>query len=463
LIDEVVSETPNARVFHEPASGSPGRPRNVGLANAAGEFVFFSDHDDWFEPHALERMVGCARQHDSDVVIGKVVPHGRRAAIPRLFRTSRARLPAAEAMISLTPHKLFRRDFLERHQIRYLEGKRRLEDHHFVTHAYLHAGTISVYADQVCYHHNDPGAEANFSQTVSDPALYIGSNREVIELIRRHTDSDLEWQYDLLARPVLHELVYKAAPGQLGQRDAEGEARKHDSLRDALREAVPGEVVDQLPPFPRATARALLRDDADAVRRISERASRLALSAELTSVQASGTSWQIGFDGVLTSDGEPLVLSRAPGKKQWLVADGPASDEVTGSEAELLDIDLEVYLRNRDTEVPWHLPATCRTTVRRGRLPFAAAAATLRISGRAVVDLESVGDEPIADGIWDLFLRADVLGVGVRTRLVAPGGNAGSSTLPRVRLHGSGRVAAAFTTARQVFAIDVGGTRRARR
>lgn len=386
LIDDVVAATPNARVFHEPPSGSPGRPRNVGLAHARGEFVFFSDHDDWFDPRALERLVGWARQHDSDVVIGKVVGHGRRTQIPRVFKASRASMPAAEAMISLTPHKLFRRAFLEEHAIRFPEGKRRLEDHHFVTHAYLHAHTISVYADHVCYHHNDPGTDENFSQTRSDPALYIDSNVAVIELIRRHTEHDLALRDAMLVRPVLHELIKKAAPGGLRQIDDAGEAAKHRAIRTALREHVPSEVIDRLGAFPRATANAVLRDDRDTVVQITETAAGVALVGELVDLSTDDTQLLIDFRAtVVAGDGAPQDSERP------------------------VITDLEALVISRDSSVQWHLATTY-------------VVGDHVVSGRSALDLGGIRGDRIDSGIWDVVLRADVLGLGRRARLSVPAG-----------------------------------------
>src|SRR4051794_41937909 len=81
-LDRLAVEHPGVRALHIPNSGWPGRPRNVGLDAARGEFVFFADHDDWLEPDALERLYAVATEHDADIVIGKVVGHGGRGGPP---------------------------------------------------------------------------------------------------------------------------------------------------------------------------------------------------------------------------------------------------------------------------------------------------------------------------------------------------------------------------------------------
>ena len=100
--------------------------------------MFFCDHDDWLGTEALERLYDFATSCGSDIVLPKM------AGLQRLFRASssgRQSVSAASAtsqiMDSLTPHKLFRREFLDKHNIRFPEGQRRLEDHLFVVTSYL--------------------------------------------------------------------------------------------------------------------------------------------------------------------------------------------------------------------------------------------------------------------------------------------------------------------------------------
>src|SRR3954454_20928630 len=108
-LDELAAQHGNVRVEHIPEQGWRGRPRNVGIDMARGDYVYFVDNDDWIGPEALERLHATAPRDDADVVIGKVVGDGK--YVPRgLFRANRSGVTIESHPIMLvgllTPHKL---------------------------------------------------------------------------------------------------------------------------------------------------------------------------------------------------------------------------------------------------------------------------------------------------------------------------------------------------------------------
>jgi glycosyltransferase involved in cell wall biosynthesis len=188
-LDALAASHPNVRVEHIAPSGWPGKPRNVGLSVARGEFVHFVDNDDWIGPEALERLWQRAVADGADVVVGKVV--GRGKFVPRrLFEQNRSGvgLDWPPLLSLLTPHKLFRRSLLDEHGIRFPEGRRRLEDHVFTMHAYFHARGVSVLADYPCYHWVlRRSAQDNASFQAFEAKQYYENLREVLDLVEEHT------------------------------------------------------------------------------------------------------------------------------------------------------------------------------------------------------------------------------------------------------------------------------------
>ena len=153
LLDAAAAQTANFRVIHTPPSGWPGRPRNIGIDAARGELVFLADHDDRLAPDGLQRLTDFAIEHGSDVVIGRIVGVGRNAPDRIFARTIvDAQQDPALLMTSLTPQKLYRRAFLLEHGIRFPEGRRRLEDHVFVTQVYLRACRVSILSGDPIYY-----------------------------------------------------------------------------------------------------------------------------------------------------------------------------------------------------------------------------------------------------------------------------------------------------------------------
>jgi glycosyltransferase involved in cell wall biosynthesis len=188
-LDALAAEDPRVRVIHQENSGWSGKPRNVGIDASRGEFVMFVDNDDYLGDEALERMYDYGVANGADVIVGKMAGQGRGVPV-ELFRRNhpRATVENAPLIDSLTPHKMIRRAFLERTGLRFPEGRRRLEDHVFVTEAYLRADNVSVLSDYVCYYHlrRDDGSNAGFERF--DPVGYFKNLREALDVVEKYTE-----------------------------------------------------------------------------------------------------------------------------------------------------------------------------------------------------------------------------------------------------------------------------------
>ncbi|MEV5957349.1 glycosyltransferase family 2 protein [Streptomyces sp. NPDC051987] len=140
-------------VVRQENSGGPSGPRNVGLAKAAGRYVFFLDADDRLGDEALERMVAMADENGTDVVLGKVEGINRKPPQSMWGRTvGRTDVFSSNIKFTLSAQKLFRRALLERHGMRFDESLWTGEDALFTMEAYLRADGVSVVADYPCYY-----------------------------------------------------------------------------------------------------------------------------------------------------------------------------------------------------------------------------------------------------------------------------------------------------------------------
>lgn len=156
------------RVVHQENSGGPAAPRNAGIALAHGRYVFFLDADDYLGPEALERMTAMADENGSDVVVGKLVGVGGRKPPTSMFKRDQpdADLYGSRVFWVLNPMKLFRRELIERHALRFPEELLTGEDQVFVTKAYLHAEKISVLASYDCVYYVLRDDGGNLTTTV---------------------------------------------------------------------------------------------------------------------------------------------------------------------------------------------------------------------------------------------------------------------------------------------------------
>lgn len=174
------------RVIRTTNSGWPGRPRNIGMDAARGEFVHFVDDDDRLAPEALERTYARAQETRADIVIGRMAGHGRRAP-KALFEKpiAAADLRTDTSLLgSMTVHKLFRRSFLQEHGLRFEEGPVRLEDHMFTLRAYLLTGRVATVHDYTCYHWvRHRGEDHNISYEAIEPGPYLDSVRKVLAIL----------------------------------------------------------------------------------------------------------------------------------------------------------------------------------------------------------------------------------------------------------------------------------------
>jgi glycosyltransferase involved in cell wall biosynthesis len=137
--------------------GDPARRMasyNQGLARASGRYVLFLGAEDHLGPEALERLVAAADERASDVVIPRIVGTGDPWESHERFtggnRDSDAGDPALA--LALSNRKLFRREFIERHEIRFAEDIAVGGDELFTIEACVRAGRMSVLADYDFYH-----------------------------------------------------------------------------------------------------------------------------------------------------------------------------------------------------------------------------------------------------------------------------------------------------------------------
>ncbi len=366
----LAEERDNVRTIRIENSGWPGRPRNVGLDAAQGEFVYFVDHDDYLGTEALERLYATAIADEADIVIGKVVGH--RKAVPRsLFRENVHELGLRAAPFNLlTPHKLFRRALLDEHGIRFPEGKRRLEDHMFVVPAYFAARNMAILADYACYHWVHWDSDTNASFVAPDPAEYFDDVRGVLDVVDAHTEPG-EFRDNLYGRWYRGKLL-----GRLGRNAFLGREEEHRrgvlaAVRELIEERFPERLDAELAPALRLRATLARRDDYDGLVALAEYERGLRSVARVRRVRGDGAWMTLETECWLRErGGEPLRVRRRDGRLLLVLP-----DEVAGhfADAELDVTDaladaarVQLLLKPEGEETDWIVPVEAKRQRARG-------------------------------------------------------------------------------------------------
>lgn len=397
-LDEQAGRHPNLTVIHQPASGGAGKPRNVGLAHATGDYVFFLDSDDRLGTEALARLTQMADTYESDIVYGRIVgAEGRGAPID--LRTSNGQVSIFDSPVywTLAAYKLFRRSFVEQHQLRFVEGRLLAEDLPFGIPALLHAKTVSILADYDCYYLYGREDDSNASRQDIDWTEhldYIGTVlTDVAETVPPGPDRD-----KLMVRHFHGEILGAFGAPYLA-RDETGRRAMADAARPLVESYLTDRVLAALPPRLRLRAHCL----------------RAGLTDELTAVIQADTEARPGLPH-LDEDGrryaaypyfrdperdipdacyeltDHLVLRQQLTGRQWtgdvLRLHGTA--ELPGLDHTAVD----VLLRGNGTE--HHVTARCADGV-----------------WHADIDPATAADGgPLAAGVWGMKIAVTAYGAG---------------------------------------------------
>ena len=184
LLDRFAAKHPNWRVIRQRNSGWPGRPRNIGIDASTSDYVFFCDADDIMAPEALRRMVAFSDAHQVDVLAPKMVGIGGRRVSPELYAKTAADVPLRKIFGTLSPQKLFRRELLDAHGIRFPEGQVRLEDGMMLARCYLAAHRTAILADYDYYFLRARDDGENISARRTNPMDYTESVSTIADIIR---------------------------------------------------------------------------------------------------------------------------------------------------------------------------------------------------------------------------------------------------------------------------------------
>ncbi len=166
-------EHPNVRIMRRECNGGLSAARNTGLEHATGSFIQFWDADDVYYPDVLGKLVASAVAGKSEIVTGlasrdgKILPAYKWAAENVLALKQPYCHLAFQAMS--TCFKLYRRSFLDKHGIRFVDGLY-MQDTELNLRAFALARSVSM-TDLVIGEYVDAGGQDRGSKQVSEARM----------------------------------------------------------------------------------------------------------------------------------------------------------------------------------------------------------------------------------------------------------------------------------------------------
>jgi poly(ribitol-phosphate) beta-N-acetylglucosaminyltransferase len=399
-LDAIAAEWPNARVIRIPASGGPGRPRNLGIDAARGEYVQIVDNDDALYPRALERLYAYAVENSSDVVVGREV-RNQRAAVGRLFERNipNATLGVDPLTSLMTPHKMFRRQFLVDNGIRFFEGRRRLEDHPFVIEAFIKAKVISVLSDYACYHWTIRDDRSNSGLRPLDWPAWYTNLADAIRVAETHIN-DLDLRDRVLAVWYGNKVLEKLGAG-FGKRDAHDQRKQWAGARDITAAHFPPSVAEHVGGINTLRDWLLRNDEFDLARSVGTSELGLHVKHEIDSLELDDDRLRMTVSAWFCyADDTPVRCDVRDGRAFYrspVPLPGVSEDALDFTRA-VDRLRLRIAVRRKGRWVPQNLPGELHSLP-----PEADGSRRLGVRFAVVIDPETAhGGQPLRRGTWEL-------------------------------------------------------------
>src|SRR5690625_2004214 len=198
-------------------SGGAGKPRNIGIEQARGDYIFFMDSDDIIAKNAMQNTVAAAEETASDLVLLKMERFGT-GKVGVTHATFQKSLSAtdfisSQAYTTGTPGKLHRRTLITQNDLRFPEGYAVGEDQPFGLAAYFNANHISIISDQSYYfvRARHASESRNTRHRPQTPENFLVKNLNPLAVIEKYTEAgttrDLLAERFITGRAGLHRIL----------------------------------------------------------------------------------------------------------------------------------------------------------------------------------------------------------------------------------------------------------------
>jgi glycosyltransferase involved in cell wall biosynthesis len=417
----------NVRIERIENSGWPSRPRNVGLEIARGEYVLFMDHDDELYPRALEAGYAMAARTGADVLNGKETRTDQAKWAIEMYPANMDNAIDRQdlhPLLPTNPHKLFRRQMLMEHQIRFPEGRRVLwEDVFFALDVAQHTKVISVMADTPFYHwvRDRDTASSTYTQDIQEYWRWL---REIVlQTNEKLSKPGFENQWRLMLLFQYASRVLAAIGPDLFDRDSE----EFEVVRALVDEIICSHISIDLDAYltPTQLGKAVLVRAGrwDLLERLVAVDRNLVGISTATSIRWTDGMLAISAESRWTGGGGDKLALRCEGER--IVRDLPPEvaaalpREAIDMTSTLDQAKTSLGIRARDTGVNWMLRGACEP-----RVHIEEGVPELVVTVEALLDPQTAAfGRPLDEASWDVTARNEFSGVvnqrGLRTSIAA--------------------------------------------
>jgi glycosyltransferase involved in cell wall biosynthesis len=216
IVAGIAEQDSRVSLLQNPTNLGPAASRNRGLTVARGDWIALLDADDEFVPHRIETLIALGQRHGADVVADNLLlcpddnseppePMISARALPTGRFLTAAAFVAGNVGSRWTPRvsygflqPIIRRDFLQRHDLRYDERNRFSEDFLLYTACLLKGARWWITPEAMYRYWVRSGSSTDvqsaadlqrirsMEQTLLHDEPLVASNPELVRALRRH-------------------------------------------------------------------------------------------------------------------------------------------------------------------------------------------------------------------------------------------------------------------------------------
>lgn len=201
------------RIIHHNSNKGIAATRNTLLNHAKGDYVYFIDSDDFIDANTIETLVNFISNSNADIVrcsyykyingTNTVIHHIPYVDKNDLLKQHIAAWNSIEAMWQL----FIRRDFIERHQLRFANGINAAEDHLMILKLFFYADIITEIKTPLYHYRADNEQSVTHTNKIAFRDSMYNAMDIAITFLKENGLYDL-YQNEVLTRTFLSKQTY---------------------------------------------------------------------------------------------------------------------------------------------------------------------------------------------------------------------------------------------------------------